>query len=60
MQVALIFFINSLHVKVQVQMNVLMRWLVVWMTDEYEVHSAFILTDLLEDTSAVSSQAVIG
>ena len=30
------------------------------MTDEYEVHSAFILTDLLEDTSTVSSQAVTG
>ena len=30
------------------------------MTDEYEVQSAFILSDLLEDTSAVSSQAVIG
>ena len=28
--------------------------------DEYEVHGAFILTDLLEDTSAVSSQVVIG
>ena len=30
------------------------------MTDEHEVHGAFILTDLLEDTSTVSSQVVIG
>ena len=30
------------------------------MTDEHEVHGAFILLDLLEDTSMVSSQAVIG
>ena len=30
------------------------------MTDEHEVHSAFILTDLLEDTSVVSSEVVIG
>ena len=41
-------------------MDVLMRRLVVQMTCEYEVYSAFILTDLLEDTSVVSSQAVIG
>ena len=37
-----------------------MRCLVVQMTDEYGVHSAFILTDLLEDTCMVSSQVVIG
>ena len=60
MQVALIFFINSLFGKVQVQMNVLMRWIVVQMTDEYKVHGAFILIDLLKGTSTVSSQGLIG
>ena len=29
------------------------------MTDEHEVHGAFILTDLLDDTIMVSSQVVI-
>ena len=60
MWVALIFLYYSLHGLMQVQMDVMMRWLVVQMTDEYEVHGPFILTDLLEDTSIVSYQAVIG
>ena len=39
---------------------VMMVWLLTQMTDELEVHGAFILTDLLEDTCVVSSQVVIG